>query len=353
MPYNPGVTDISGQLLARGITSAGDSIAGGIDQAKRDARLFKSLQEVAEVAYGIPKDVSTPWGLGQLEGRVKSEAVKRELQQAETSQRYTVAMIDQLNQQAEDRQRRAAAERGFAEDLNTLQLGPSGRSPTTADILRIGAARGVLDPRGAAGLVERLESLSGPAPGTATDIPGLPGHKFVWGSRTGGTPMPIPQPRAESPLDALDVEYATLRNAKLRREADAAAAEADQSGATQRVARATLAAKRAAIDRLEQAGAKGGRIVETEEGGFEVQPAGWLQMGDKPWSAWRAQLDQEEARLTPAPAAAPTPAPTAPAPASTPSPEIMARASAIKAAVKAGQLDKATAIKQLQALGFK
>lgn len=46
MPYNPGVTDIRGQLLAQGINQAGDSLAGGIQE-------YRQNQQKDQAARGI------------------------------------------------------------------------------------------------------------------------------------------------------------------------------------------------------------------------------------------------------------------------------------------------------------
>jgi hypothetical protein len=75
MPYNPGITYNGGEYIARGIESFGQSVAQGIDRYKEQSRKAKSLRSLVE-AYN-PGQPTAHLSLGELEGAVQAEVIKR------------------------------------------------------------------------------------------------------------------------------------------------------------------------------------------------------------------------------------------------------------------------------------
>lgn len=139
MAYNPMTQDRSGEFLAAGIAQAGDAIGRGISEMlerrdkrkqedKNRARLFKSLQEQADVLGIVPKEKSTVMDLETLQGVMQGHAVKSA--QADAQEKREVRemqMMESLQrQQAGQRQAQTdAAVPGFYGALTDNQLPPT------------------------------------------------------------------------------------------------------------------------------------------------------------------------------------------------------------------------------------
>lgn len=90
MPVTPYRGD---SYLFEGLSQAGRSIGQGISrwkekaeaeekEAKEQARLFKSLQETADIIGIAPKDVTTTWDLPRLQGAVQGHMIKNGMEEA-------------------------------------------------------------------------------------------------------------------------------------------------------------------------------------------------------------------------------------------------------------------------------
>jgi hypothetical protein len=138
MPYNPGINDQTGLIFAQGLANAGRGIGEGLaamgarrdkelEERKRESDEFKALQQLAESAYGIPKNQTTALGLAQLRAEVRSKEIGRIQQEQKQRQEYTGLQMEQLRQSMAAKQQAAAREQGNVQALPGVLSSVRGR----------------------------------------------------------------------------------------------------------------------------------------------------------------------------------------------------------------------------------
>lgn len=85
MGYNPGVQDRSGELLAQGILSGAQSLAGGMERGQERAEQAKRLRKALAALYPERKMEFETFGLNDLQGEADAIAIRR-TQQIEQEQ---------------------------------------------------------------------------------------------------------------------------------------------------------------------------------------------------------------------------------------------------------------------------
>lgn len=75
--YNPGVSNQAGQILAQGISSAGDSIGKGIEAMVAKTKALKATRAMAVDGLGMDPDQVDGMSLPQLQGMMAGGALKR------------------------------------------------------------------------------------------------------------------------------------------------------------------------------------------------------------------------------------------------------------------------------------
>jgi hypothetical protein len=179
MPYNPGVYDRSGSLLAQGIMSAGQSIGQGIRDSKQMKEDAKRARTIA-VALGMDPGEAEAAGLGDLQGFVDSRVMLRaqELQDAKLQQGQAEA------QRSEAEWRRQMMNEGAA---TRAMNPPVGLRPEIAEMgaaQRYGAMGGT-DPsmiRALMAMEQSGQAGSDWAAQPPQELPGMPGYFGVWTS---------------------------------------------------------------------------------------------------------------------------------------------------------------------------
>lgn len=148
MPYNADPYT-GAQYLFQGISGAGKAIGGGIqnvlekidakkEEDKKRARLFKSLQEQADIMGIVPKDQSTVMDLDTLQGAVQGHMMKQGMADAQQKREMLAAQLENYAAQAREHQQRAVDAQmlqQFAGELGTQMspnLGPLGGAPDDA-----------------------------------------------------------------------------------------------------------------------------------------------------------------------------------------------------------------------------
>lgn len=166
------------------------------------AREFKANQEIAEVAFGLPKDVSLTMGADRLKGFVAGKTVEQTLQQQalQNLARYASAMRDAQEIRGSD------AMAGFAGDLGK-QLHPQ-LSPQFEDYYEnpekhkerpavdvMGAYAGALSRHPEAAMSGKLRDVTGSIDqlrSHATEVIEVDGQKYLRNLSTGGL-HPVPR----------------------------------------------------------------------------------------------------------------------------------------------------------------
>lgn len=189
MAYNPGVSDQSGLMLMQGLGGLGAGLGQGLaamgqqmerqrEERKRESDEFKALQQLAESAYGIPKNQTTALGLAQLRAEVRSKEIGRIEEERKQRMQYNQAQMDALGEAT--KRNKATYER----ETRNAELLPQ--------------------------LLRRSQAMSQPAP--MRDMPAYspqPDLRALLGGMAergyippeGGTPMPAGPGFPERPMD--------------------------------------------------------------------------------------------------------------------------------------------------------
>lgn len=95
MPYNPSVNDNSGQILAQGISGAGQSISEAIDTYTQRARQTKAYRQMAVDGLGLDPDDVDKMSLSTLQGKMQGMALKAANQQRQAQTQDLLSQIQQ------------------------------------------------------------------------------------------------------------------------------------------------------------------------------------------------------------------------------------------------------------------
>lgn len=213
MGYNPGVQDVSGALIGRGLENLADRLAAVQDEKKQRARLFKSLQEYAEVTGLATKDETAVMDLESLQGRVEGTIAKRHEEDRTARQ---AILAEQLQQYVAERNRTGALE-NFGRDLQgtmeaPLVLSPEARAAHVPQLSRANLMAALSRNPGALahpqmdnvlGVLARITGGAEHVPGTVRQVEGLPGYVYGVQSPEGsGSFIPTGPKTAEPPEKA-------------------------------------------------------------------------------------------------------------------------------------------------------
>lgn len=122
MPYNPGVTDISGQFIGQGISTAGAAIGDALRYVGERRRETKELRSALSDAYPENKEQFSKMNLEGLRGYAQAQKIKADQQQ----QKFQIE--EQQNRLAEFK-RQAVARTALATALRQAQPQPSSVMP--------------------------------------------------------------------------------------------------------------------------------------------------------------------------------------------------------------------------------
>lgn len=194
MPYNPGVRNIGGELLysgiSRGLESFGQGIKERTDRERQEAKLFKALQEQAEITGIATKDQTQTWDLGRLQGAVRGHTIQQHQEEQALLQRMRQFELNQAQRIEAQRRRQAMALSEANEQFHNFNV--TYPDASRAEILGSPQGQALLmqDP---AGLEQRLQTMfpdQGQIPvdrlGKAQPVQGAPGALYVPTSRGGG-----------------------------------------------------------------------------------------------------------------------------------------------------------------------
>lgn len=209
MAYNPGISYQGGELLARGLESAGASIGRGVEQMQRGAEEAKRLRKALAGLMPEQKAQFETMGLGELRGATDAIALKRAdaiyKQQEQQHEASMKRMAREESQAAQD----IAAESEFARRIKELSGAPADvqvplappRKMTPEMLLEVAGQSG-MNPGQMANVAQIARTLHSMAPeeqrlalGKILDLPGV--GKLIG---TGGAPIldrdekPIVQP---------------------------------------------------------------------------------------------------------------------------------------------------------------
>lgn len=191
--YNPGVTDRSGELLARGMEGMGASVGRALEvmgerkrkeeeEQKRRARMYDALVNYADASGAIPKNVAKTMSLEEVDGRMRGLLLKSELEKQQKA-----AAMEELRARAlqmglrNDRQQQRG-NRQFNERL-ALELG-HGQQLSPEGLARLQAETGA-DPKLADGYARLREMGQGPKRMPPPELLNIGGVPLVFNPGTG------------------------------------------------------------------------------------------------------------------------------------------------------------------------
>jgi hypothetical protein len=140
--YAPGNENVSGQILARGISSAANSVADTITELGQQHKQAKALRVMAVDGLGMDPDQVDKMSLPELQGTLQSVAVKNANAQRQAQIEEIQARTNFMNERAGS----ADALGQMAPALDTWSKANPGKQPAAQDIL--GMMNGIkMDPR--------------------------------------------------------------------------------------------------------------------------------------------------------------------------------------------------------------
>lgn len=193
MPYNPGVTNRSGEIVGRAITDAagkiGGSIVDAVDYHTREAKKFKALRAVAVDGYNMDPEEVDGMDPDELQGKLEGQVVKKHLAEQDRQAREQEMRMQQMamalphQQQRQDfdawewaqKQQQAQHQEGFNRDVSGAMstadamnvMGQAGGMATGVSVPRVGitpdvimgaaAKNKALSPKDAMEMAERLQ----------------------------------------------------------------------------------------------------------------------------------------------------------------------------------------------------
>jgi hypothetical protein len=269
MPYNPGVTDRSGELFASGLAPGMAALARGVEertaQAKRTLQngkiadsFAKTNPEVYQLLGMTPDEFhaqSAEEKSAAVTGMMQGLGAKQMLAHLQAlGQEYDVRQqgLEQSRQEFPDRlnllagqakgtelknaelERQTAAQQKFNQAQGTYEALPKTiRNPDWRGVLGQNIAGSGLSAEDAMRQQEIYEQLHSNPPGTMTPIAGAPGLGFVTQGRRGeGSPMYIPGAQGDGPVNLRETNVKGVwldpkgKTVKAPRPEKAAAAEA-------------------------------------------------------------------------------------------------------------------------------
>lgn len=129
MPYNPGVQDVSGQLLGRGIASAGENLGSMLDKWKQEAKETKVLREALATFMPDQADKFKTMGHEQLKGQVMGLQMQATARQQQSRQTEEAARMDLLKSQMAEQTQRTTEEKASAIALQRFRELNGGELP--------------------------------------------------------------------------------------------------------------------------------------------------------------------------------------------------------------------------------
>lgn len=146
MPYAPGISYHGDQYLFQGISSAGQSLGEGIDQAIQRGRQLKAMRAMAVDGLGMDPDQVDGMSLPQLQGTLAGEALKRSNLGQQLQQQLTQSETEK-NQMASTLQRyRQSAYAKFTDMVNQVTKSNPEAALDTPTLEKMGLQAG-LDPQ--------------------------------------------------------------------------------------------------------------------------------------------------------------------------------------------------------------
>ena len=124
MPFNPQISPLYISLPP--VDSEG-AVTKALEERKNRNREYKALQELAEVRYGLPKEVTTPMGLDELRGKLQGMDAKEKFQ-------YQQDMLGLRRQETDIDQQKFQA---WREDRTAAREDDKAKSKIAGDIVNI------------------------------------------------------------------------------------------------------------------------------------------------------------------------------------------------------------------------
>lgn len=178
--YNPGVVDRSGQLLAQGISQAGQSFGRAIEKQQQEAKQLQQNGKIAEMIFKNNPELLEDAGVTQEEIGTMSAADKSALA-ISAIKRMEIEGQQQQNRVNAQQLKQYAGQEKFNEAI--AQAAEKGEGLSAERVLALAGESGVLDPRTASSLAaasgRNKGGFTAEQMGKPQDVPGVPGYKFV------------------------------------------------------------------------------------------------------------------------------------------------------------------------------